>query len=359
MFNSKAKTLVNTVNCVGIMGKGVALEFKNRYPDMYKEYVRLCKENKVKPGRPYYYHNLFGESIINFPTKDDWRSVSNIQYVMDGLEWFRNNYNDLGITSIAFPPLGCGNGGLLWEDVGPLMYKALHDLPIDVEIYAPYGTKQEYLSIAFLSDYQAIKQRRGLRAKKFNPNWICVLEIINRLNNNPCAALVGRTTYQKICYLATLDGIDTGFQFRQGSFGPYSAGAKDAFTQMSNANLLREVRKGKMDSIVIGENYISYREKNIIVINKYNDKIAKLVDVFNRIKNTSQAEMYTTIIYSYQQLKQKNQTISEKDVLEYVLNWKKHWNDRTVEIANSIRAMSALGFLSVQYSNNMPGVYES
>lgn len=150
IFKSRAKTLVNTVNCVGIMGKGVALEFKNKYPEMYKDYVKRCKNGEMKPGVPYLYYDIFGVSILNFPTKEDWRSMSNIDFVINGLIWFRKNYSELNISSIAFQPLGCGNGGLLWEDVGPIMYKYLHDLPIVVEVYAPFGTKDEYLSKEFI-----------------------------------------------------------------------------------------------------------------------------------------------------------------------------------------------------------------
>ena len=74
IFDSKCSTLVNTVNCAGVMGKGIALEFKKRYPEMFREYQILCKEGKVQPGKPYLYHDLTGASIINFPTKDHWRS---------------------------------------------------------------------------------------------------------------------------------------------------------------------------------------------------------------------------------------------------------------------------------------------
>ena len=86
MFESKAATLVNTINCVGVMGKGIALEFKNRYPVMYKEYVDLCSKGLVKPGKPYYYCDLNGTSIINFPTKDHWRSPSKLSYIVNGLD---------------------------------------------------------------------------------------------------------------------------------------------------------------------------------------------------------------------------------------------------------------------------------
>ena len=151
IMSSKKQTLVNTVNCVGVMGKGIALEFKRKYPDMYKEYVSRCKEHAVRPGKPYLYSDLTGASVLLFPTKDHWRSPSKLEYIIDGLDWFTEHYKDLGITSVAFPPLGCGNGGLKWEVVGPIMYQKLSKLPIDVDIYAPFGTKKEYLTEEYLS----------------------------------------------------------------------------------------------------------------------------------------------------------------------------------------------------------------
>lgn len=150
LFESKAVTLVNTVNCAGVMGKGIALVFKKRYPDMFREYLLLCQKDMIKPGVPYYYSDSNGNSILNFPTKKHWRSPSKLSYIIEGLDWFVDNYRKLKITSIAFPALGCGNGGLSWNVVGALMYSKLKDLPIDIEIYAPFGTESNETTIEFL-----------------------------------------------------------------------------------------------------------------------------------------------------------------------------------------------------------------
>ncbi len=156
-FESSAATLVNAVNCVGVMGKGIALVFKERYPDMFKEYRLLCQKNMLKCGVPYYYSDSDGNSILNFPTKKHWRSPSELSYIAEGLDWFVDNYKKLKITSIAFPALGCGNGGLSWNVVGVLMYSKLKDLPIDIEIYAPFGTNPNETTIEFLEKTIKIK----------------------------------------------------------------------------------------------------------------------------------------------------------------------------------------------------------
>jgi O-acetyl-ADP-ribose deacetylase (regulator of RNase III) len=137
LFESSAKTVVNTVNCVGVMGKGIALEFKKRYPAMFADYVKRCDAGLVQLGQPYHFSDLFGASIVNFPTKKHWRSASHLQDIEDGLDYFVSHYQQWGIESVAFPALGCGNGGLEWSAVGPLMYQKLSSLPIPIEIYAP------------------------------------------------------------------------------------------------------------------------------------------------------------------------------------------------------------------------------
>ena len=134
IFDSNAQTLVNTVNCRGVMGKGLALQFKLRFPEMFADYSTRCKAHQVRVGEPYLYRN--GDTwILNFPTKDDWRRPSRLDYVERGLRYFAEHYREWGIQSIAFPQLGCQNGGLNWEHVGPLMHRYLDRLNIDVEIY--------------------------------------------------------------------------------------------------------------------------------------------------------------------------------------------------------------------------------
>jgi len=135
LFESTCKVLVNTVNCVGVMGKGIAFEFKHRFPDMYGSYAELCKRKLIKPG----FLHLWTKStpwILNFPTKSHWRFPSKIEYVESGLNKFTQTYKAKGISSIAFPTLGTHSGGLPWSTVKELMYNYLSPLDnIEIEIY--------------------------------------------------------------------------------------------------------------------------------------------------------------------------------------------------------------------------------
>jgi len=135
LFDSPAQTLVNTVNTVGVMGKGIAAVFKQLYPEMYQRYRRLCQEGKLDVGMLYIYRTP-NKIIVNFPTKKHWRQRSRVEYIKAGLEKFVTRYGNYGISSVSFPQLGCGHGELDWEtQVQPMMERCLRDLPIPVYIH--------------------------------------------------------------------------------------------------------------------------------------------------------------------------------------------------------------------------------
>jgi O-acetyl-ADP-ribose deacetylase (regulator of RNase III) len=146
IFASRAQTLVNTVNCVGVMGKGVAFEFKKRFPEMFADYAERCARKQVRLGEPYLYHDVSGAMIVNFPTKDHWRSSSRLADIERGLDYFVTHAAEWGIRSVAFPALGCGNGGLKWSEVGPLIYSKLRNVNYDVEVYGPYDMSKNELT---------------------------------------------------------------------------------------------------------------------------------------------------------------------------------------------------------------------
>lgn len=134
LLSSPAQVQVNTVNTVGVMGKGIALQFKNKYPDMFKAYQNVCERHLLDVGKLYLW-KCSEKWVLMFPTKKHWRNPSKIEYIESGLKKFVDNYERLGIESIAFPKLGCGNGNLDWEVVRPIMEKYLKRLPITVYIY--------------------------------------------------------------------------------------------------------------------------------------------------------------------------------------------------------------------------------
>lgn len=134
IFDSPAQTLVNPVNTVGVMGKGLALEFKKRYPRMFEEYKKQCRDGWLYVGDLMLWRAK-DHFILNFPTKKHWKDLSSLIYIEAGLLSFANKYESYGISSIAFPKLGCGNGGLDWKAVKSVMERYLQELPIDIYIY--------------------------------------------------------------------------------------------------------------------------------------------------------------------------------------------------------------------------------
>jgi O-acetyl-ADP-ribose deacetylase (regulator of RNase III) len=232
IFESRAQTLINTVNTVGVMGKGVALGFRKNFPDMFEDYVRRCKRREVQLGKPYLYRRVVPPHIINFPTKEHWRSVSRLEDIVEGLRYLQDRVHGWGITSLAVPPLGCGEGQLEWRVVGPTLYRDLSQLGIPIELYAPFGTPREELGAEFLGPQRRETIRAGGHEDastppfRVEPGWIALVAILDQVRKEQYHWPVGRIGFQKVAYFATEVGIPTGLSYRQGSYGPYAPEVK-------------------------------------------------------------------------------------------------------------------------------------
>ncbi|MFA4944944.1 MAG: macro domain-containing protein [Lentisphaeria bacterium] len=357
MFESQARTLVNTVNCVGIMGKGIAKEFKKRFPEMFRDYAGRCASKSVLPGVPYLYTDLLGNSIINFPTKDHWRSPSKLEDVVRGLDIFAEKYREWGVKSVAFPPLGCGSGGLEWRTVGPIMYQRLSELDLEVEIYAPFGTPRKELSIEFLEQQAtAPANTKGAVQSKMKKEWVPLLEVLWQLERQPYAAPVGRTIFQKICYVVTEQEIDTDFHFSQGSYGPFAPEIKEALSVFANANLAQEQLLGRMTALRTGPDYEALREKYADYLKSVRRVVTKTVDLFCRIKDTEQAEEVATVFYAARQVKAGKPHATEQDIFNYIAEWKKQWNtpQKREAVASAIRHLVMLKWVGAEFSQSLP-----
>ena len=160
IFLTNNQTIVITVNCVGVMGKGIALVAKHFSPDAYEYYRDLCEKDEVHMGVPVLYDKYSNslqttdkeyKKLLLFPTKQHWKMPGDIVSIEKGLQWLVDNYKKCGIKSLAIPALGCGNGGLEWRDVGPLLYKYLGKMNIPVQIFLPrQNIPKKYLTEKFL-----------------------------------------------------------------------------------------------------------------------------------------------------------------------------------------------------------------
>jgi len=296
--------------------------------------------------------------IVNFPTKQHWRSPSHLADIGRGLDYFLTHAAEWEIRSVAFPPLGCGNGGLEWSEVGPLMYRKLHQLPIDVEVYAPFGTPKQELTLEYLAmPSQMSLEGKGRKHEKMNPEWIVLMEVLRELEQQPYANAVGRTIFQKICYVVTEMGVATGFHFAKGSYGPFAEEVKLALHEFANRNWLQEQHLGRMMALRVGPQYEHDRLKFRAEIERYERKIAKTVDLFSRVKNTEQAEEVLTVLFASRQLKQahRNEEVTEQQLLDYILEWKKSWRteEKQQVIASAIRNLVLLGWVRLRLSDSL------
>lgn len=358
LFESSTQTWVNTVNCVGIMGKGIALEFKKRFPDMFKDYVLRCKNGSVMPGKPYLYRNLLPPWILNFPTKDHWRSTAKLDDIIKGLEYLVKHYQEWGITSLAIPPLGCGEGQLEWRIVGPSMYRYLSKMNIPVELYAPYGTPHQELNPDFLTQkFEETNIDVKMPDPRWvEPGWVALVEILNRIEAQPYHWPVGRTMFQKIAYVATEQGIPTKLKYQRGSYGPFAPELKNLITRLANHGLIVEQRLGRMFEVKIGQTYPDAQKAYQDDLQKWEKKIDRIVDLFMRL-DTNQSEIVATVIFSANDLfEQKRERCSELDVYEHVMQWKQRRRPplNEQEVASTIRNLAALGWLTVNSSAELP-----
>ena len=360
IFNSKAQTLINTVNCVGIMGKGIAAEFKKRYPEMFDDYVARCQKGEVKPGVPYLFKSssLFSteQQVINFPTKSDWRAASRVEDIEKGLKILVSKYKEWGIMSIAIPPLGCGNGQLLWETVGPLIYKHLSRLDIPVKMYAPYGTPSAQLTEKFLSQEYNLRDAKSgdVILQKLESAWVALIEIVHRIEKQAYHEPVGRVIFQKIAYVATVLGIPTGLTHVRSSYGPYCKELNDVKKRLSNAGLLQEQKSGPMFQVIPGLAYEKNRLKYQDTFQEWNKMIDRTVDLFLRL-DTSKSEIVATVLFVEQEMNKRN-NMSENDVLQEVMKWKqkRHPPLNKKEVAQAIRNLSVLKWFSLKPSADLP-----
>lgn len=363
LFESRAQALVNTVNCVGVMGKGVAEQFKTRFPQMFEDYVRRCAEKRVRLGEPYLYEDLSGRKIICFPTKNHWRSPSRISDIESGLDYLVAHVQHWSLKSIAMPPLGCGNGGLSWAEVGPLIYRKLVRLPLTIELFAPFGTPRQQLTEEFLSSpAQMSLDDKGRRHEKMPAEWAVLVEVLRQLEQQPYASPVGRVIFQKICYLLTEMGVNTGFDFTRGHYGPFSDSVKLALHDFANRNWIHEQPLGRMVALRVCQQYERDRGKYAEMLEKHQRQIAKTVDLFSRIKSTEQAEEVLTVLFASRQIKQEKRDaeVAEQDLYDYILAWKKTWNtdEKRHAVASAIRNLVLLGWMRARISEDLEDLLE-
>lgn len=222
LLKDDAEAIVNTVNCAGVMGKGIALQFKNKWPSNFRAYEAACKAKAVRPGKMFV-HGCGGlvkpHYIINFPTKDHWRGKSDIGFIKDGLIDLVQKIRDLGIRSVAVPPLGCGNGGLEWTEVRPLIEAAFMPLgDVEVRLFEPSGGPPAK-SMDVHTERPRMTAGRAAILK--------VVETYRELRYG-----LSKIEVQKLAYFLQEAGEPLNLRFVKHLYGPYSEPLRHALNKM-------------------------------------------------------------------------------------------------------------------------------
>ena len=214
ILDSEAEAFVNTVNCVGVMGRGIALQFKKAFPENFKAYAAACRRKEVQPGRLFVFETgqlTPPRLIINFPTKRHWRGKSRIEDIEAGLEALSRLIQDRAIRSIALPPLGCGLGGLNWPDVRHRMEAALGGLPdVRIVIYEPQGAAHSNVMV------------RTREVPRMTPGRAALVGLMDRYLAGLLDPFVTLLEVHKLTYFMQEAGEPLRLRYRKGLYGPYA-----------------------------------------------------------------------------------------------------------------------------------------
>jgi len=225
ILKADAEALVNTVNCVGVMGRGIALHFKNAYPANFKAYAAACKRGDVQPGRMFVYETGLPAPrwIINFPTKRHWRGKSRIEDIEAGMNALVAEIRARDISSVAIPPLGSGLGGLAWRDVRPTIERALADLPdLRAIVYEPGGGPQETAVTA---------------VPKMTAGRAALVGLIRRYLTGMMDTSISLLEVHKLMYFLQASGEPLKLRYVKAPYGPYAENLRHVL-QAVNGHLI-------------------------------------------------------------------------------------------------------------------------
>lgn len=325
LLESSASALVNTVNCEGYMGKGIAYQFKLRYPNNNKDYIEACKTGKLTVGKLHYF-NEDGKLIINFPTKDRWRANSKMQYIEDGLDELINLINDKDIKSIAIPPLGSGNGGLIWADVKVLIEQKLSVISKDVQIYI-YEPSKNYIS-------------KPSSEPQLSASALILMQMKTKLNKFDTLRL------QKTAYFLNIFANQDYFKFKRHKYGPYDNSIAIISRNIKEFQKYHNVKNTEQAYGILYNKIISDRvEKKLLQLNPFIDKSTSFV---NSIATNHELECLATIVF----LISERKVLNEDEILYEFKVWSTDKAKRFTEddIINGIHKLYELNIINKTFT---------
>ncbi|MBX7271470.1 macro domain-containing protein [Stutzerimonas chloritidismutans] len=308
VLKSDAQAIVNTVNCEGYMGKGIAYQFKLEFPNNFSSYAAACKSRSLRPGTVHKFVEN-GKIIFNFPTKDKWREKSKYEYIEDGLDALKKELCGGQVESIAIPPLGCGNGGLSWAKVKQIITEKLADLDVIVKLYEP---SKNYTSLP-------------AKEPSLSLSHYLSMEIKGHLKRFSSFRL------QKTAFMVDFICKENYFKFDAHHFGPYSHSLEVVSKQISEFQNFHkkstEESKQLLEKKLQSESFYRTKGQKLETI-----KVA--ADFVNSFKDNRSLELSTTILY----LIHANTDLKEDQIANKI----SQWSDRKKELFNETEIKSEI-----------------
>ncbi len=298
LLDSTAEALVNTVNCEGYMGKGIAYQFKMKFPENNIDYVKVCKSGALTVGKLHYYREN-GKIIINFPTKNKWRAKSKMEYIENGLSALVQLIIQQNIKSIAIPPLGSGNGGLIWSEVKNLIENKLSTLPDDIQVYI-YEPSQNY-------------KAKPVAEPKLSMSALVLIEIKKGLNQ------FDKLRLQKTAYFINIFSKSEYFKFKAHKFGPYNNSIVIISRTIKSFQEYHGVTEPEDVYRILYNKIVS--EKVRLNLEQLMPFVKQAIDYVNSIETNHELECLATILF----LLQEKRGLSEEEI---VLNFKAWSEDK-------------------------------
>lgn len=312
LLQSGAEALVNTVNTVGVMGKGIALQFKEAFPTNNKKYIEACKRQELVPGKllAVWDENLQTgrKLIINFPTKQHWRYPSKYEYIQKGLEALKQLLKEQNVKSVAIPPLGSGNGGLDWEKVKPMIVSALADLDVDIIIFEPNAAIKAIL-----------QQQETTRKVELTPARASLLYALFAFES--MGEYSSLFAANKLAYFLQRKGQKLNLDFKPYHYGPYALGVEKVLQYM-NGVYLKGMEQGQAKPFEpLQLDYTKWQEVKDYVAKKLNHEDAQRVQSLVQFLAGFTSELSLEILATVDYILVEHPKYSLDEVMQAIASW--------------------------------------
>lgn len=318
LLQAKTHALVNTVNTVGVMGKGIALQFKEQFPANFKAYSDACKNGKIGIGKLFVFeeNTLNGKKIIiNFPTKTEWYKKSQYSYIEEGLKDLVKIIEEYNLESIALPPLGCGNGGLHWDKVKALIENYLVNLSIEIIVYEPNDAVKEVL--------QKEGQKKEINLTPARAMLLYALAKYEERGENPSVFAAN-----KLAYFLQESGEPLKLQFVAYTFGPYAQAVEKVLYALNGKYLTGLEQMNAKPFEPLNLEYSKFNEVEDFVKQKLTtaqkERLKSVLNIIEGFESTLSLEILSSIHF----LLRQDKTLTQTDLLERIHSW----NDRKRDI---------------------------